>query len=168
MFLQRSDVVVHNEDALLTAVIAWLRAEHRVEKLEENLVRILPFIRFPMILPEQLSKFEESSFGREHHEVFAPYLLVAYRYHALSIRGAKDHAWEVPLTQFRYRNYTDEGCSIFVDIVRKGFKSCPRVSSKVERPLNLPAHIGNAAQDRQCKMKVRNLGTRTFCYCLLE
>ena len=156
MFLQRSDVVVHNEHVLLTAVIEWLRAEHRVDKLAENLTRILPYIRFPMILPEQLSKFEESAFGREHHAVFSPYLLVAYRYHALSIRGAKDHSWEVPLSQFRYRNYTDEACSIFVDIVRKGFKSCPRVSSKVERPLNLPANIGNAAQDRQCKMKVSN------------
>ncbi|KAK2184582.1 hypothetical protein NP493_260g04000 [Ridgeia piscesae] len=154
MFLQRSDLVIHSEHTLLMAVIDWLRAKHRVHKLRENLSRILPYVRFPMILPEHLSKFEESGFGKEHSDIFAPYLLVAYRYHALSIRGCKDHAWEVPLTQFRYRNYTDENYSIFVDIVRKGFKSCPRVSSKVERPLNLPAHIGNPAQDRQCKMKV--------------
>ena len=43
-----------------------------------------------MILPEHLAEFEDSSFQRENHELFAPYLLSAYRYHALAVRGRRD------------------------------------------------------------------------------
>ena len=46
--------------------------------------------RFPMILPEHLAEFEDSNFQKENHELFAPYLLSAYRYHALAVRGRRD------------------------------------------------------------------------------
>ena len=107
-----------------------------------------------MILPEHLSEFEESHFEQVNHQFFSRYLLAAYRNHALSIKGKKEHAPTVPSSQFMYRNYTDENYSINVDVVRKGYKSCPRVSSKVEKPLSLPVNICNIAQDKQCKMKV--------------
>lgn len=154
--LQRSDMVVESEYALLRAVVRWLSFSSREESLNENLRDVLPFVRFVMILPEHLSEFEESAFEQTHHERFQPFLLSAYRYHALSIKGKKEHSGVdvgSPL-QFLYRNYTDENYSIHVDVIRKSFRSCPRVSSKVERPLSLPISVCNALQDRQCKMKV--------------
>ena len=154
VLLQRSDMVVESEYKLLQAVIAWLTEEHRTEELKENLQQILPYIRFPMILPEHLSEFEESSFEQENHALIAPYLLSAYRYHALSIKAQREPLTDVPKTQFMYRNYTDENYSIHVDVVRKGYRSCPRVSSKLERPLSLPVSICNTAADKQCKMKI--------------
>ena len=39
-------------------------------------------------------------------------------------------------------------------MARKSYVSCPRVSSKVERPLSLPVSVSNAIPDRQCKLKV--------------
>ena len=43
-----------------------------------------------MILPEHLAEFEDSNFQKENRELFAPYLLSAYRYHALAVRGRRD------------------------------------------------------------------------------
>ena len=154
MLLQRSDLVVESEYILLQAAVRWLSDSIREEQLKENLEKVLPYIRFPMLLPEHLSEFEESDFEQNNHELFSPYLLAAYRYHALSIKGKKDHRLTVPKTQFLYRNYTDENYFIHVDVVRKCYRSCPRVSSKVEKPLSLPVNICNTAQDKQCKMKV--------------
>ena len=154
VLLQRSDVVVESESLLLKAVVRWLTEESRLPELKRNLQDVLPYIRFPMILPEHLSAFEESAFEQENHSYFSMYLLSAYRYHALSIKGNKEHLPDVPIHQFMYRNYTDENYSIHVDVVRKTYRSCPRVSSKVEKPLSLPLNICNTAQDRQCKMKV--------------
>ena len=152
--LRRSDLVVESEYVLLQAIVSWLTEDLRVGQLTENLRATLPYVRFPMILPEHLSEFEESDFEQSNHEFFSPYLLAAYRYHALSVKGKKDHTANVPGNQFMYRNYTDDNYSIHVDVVRKAFKSCPRVSSKVEKPLSLPMNICNVAQDKQCKMKV--------------
>lgn len=152
--LKRSDLVIESEYVLLQAVVCWLTEELRISELKDNLEATLPFIRFPMILPEHLSEFEESEFEQCNHLHFAPYLLAAYRYHALSVKGKKDHRADVPCHQFMYRNYTNENYSIHVDVVRTAFKNCPRVSSKVERPLSLPLNICNVAQDKQCKMKV--------------
>ncbi|KAK2146021.1 hypothetical protein LSH36_639g01044 [Paralvinella palmiformis] len=152
--LQRSDLVVESEYVLLQAVVCWLSEDNRLKYLNENLSVILPHIRFPMILPEHLSEFEDSDFEKSNHDQFSPYLLSAYRYHALSIRSKKQHFSSVPEMQFMYRNYTDDNYSIHVDVIRKAFKSCPRVSSKVEKPLSLPVNICNIAQDKLCKMKV--------------
>lgn len=154
LLLQRSDVIVESEYVLLLAVVRWICEEGRICDIKLNLKSILPYIRFPMILPEHLAEFEETEFEREHHELFSCYLLSAYRYHALSIKGKKDPMPDVPRSQFLYRNYTDESYSIHVDVVRKGFRSCPRVSSKVEKPLSLPLNICNTTQAEQCKVKV--------------
>lgn len=198
MILQRSDLIVDSEYALLQAVVRWLVDEGRVEALTDNLTDILPYIRFPMILPECLAQFEASEFERENHAHFAPYLLAAYRYHALSIRCNGDTklvdslrnsperaepkhgdnirntpetndtsaqpqrscsskpptAHDIPPSQYLYRNYLDSNYSIHVDVIRKGYRSCPRVSSKVEKPLSLPHSFCNLVTERQCKMKV--------------
>lgn len=53
-----------------------------------------------------------------------------------------------------HRNYTDDNYSINVDVIRTVYKTCPRVSSKVEKPLNLPLSVCNTMSERQCKMKV--------------
>ncbi len=154
MVLQRSDLVIESEYMLLQAVVRWLKEDTRLTQLKGNLEATLPYIRFPMILPEHLSEFEDSDFEKQNHALFAPYLLSAYRYHALSVRGKREQFSDVPKTQFFYRNYTDSNYSIHVDVVRKSFRSCPRVSSRVEKPLSLPMTICNTAQDEQCKMKI--------------
>jgi len=57
--------------------------------------------------------------------------------------------------QYQYRNYTDTRYSIYVDVIRQSVRSCPQVSSKVEKPLNLPTTLCNATADgRLCKLKV--------------
>jgi len=61
------------------AVIRWLTAEQHQQQLVQNLMTLLPHIRFPMIFPEQLAEFEQSAFERAYHDVFSPYLLTAYR-----------------------------------------------------------------------------------------
>ena len=160
MILERSDMIVESEYVLLQAVVRWLSDEARsTDDMRDHLRDVLPYIRFPMILPEHLAEFEESAFEREHHQLFAAYMLAAYRYHALSIKGRKEAvsgtaASGVPALQYAYRNYSDDTYSIHVDVVRKSIRSCPRVSSKVERPLSLPTSVCNVAQERQCKMKV--------------
>lgn len=80
VLLQKSDLVVESEYALLQAVVRWLSEDSRIQNIGQNLKAVLPYIRFPMILPEHIAEFEESDFQREHHELFAPYLLAAYRY----------------------------------------------------------------------------------------
>ena len=180
LLLERSDLVVTCEYTLLQAVVRWLTDDSRRDGLLENLRQVLPHVRFPMILPECLAEFEASQFEREHHAHFAPYLLAAYRYHALSVRTALDNARndasrgpaaaavhanstaqpvspqarDIPRSQFLYRNYLDTNYSIHVDVVRKSFRSCPRVSSKVEKPLSLPQNLCNSDGQGQCKMKV--------------
>ena len=154
ILLQRSDIVVESEYVLLQALVRWILEEQRAHDMKVNLGAILPYIRFPMILPEHLCEFEESDFERENHELFSRYLLSAYRYHALSIKGRKEPLADVPKTQFMYRNYTDDNYSIHMDVIRKGFRSCPRVSSKVEKHLSLPLNICNTTQMEQCKLKV--------------
>ncbi|ELU11990.1 hypothetical protein CAPTEDRAFT_25374, partial [Capitella teleta] len=114
--LQRSDLVIESEYTLLQAVVCWLTEDLRLHQLTDNLRATLPFIRFPMILPEHLSEFEESEFEKAYHKFFAPYLLAAYRYHALSVKGKKNHTASVPSHQFMYRNYTDDNYSIHVDV----------------------------------------------------
>ena len=152
--LQRSDLIIESEYVLLQAVVLWLNEHSRLPYLKGNLDEILPYIRFPMILPENLAEFEECQFEKENHSQFSKYLLAAYRYHSLSIKGEKEFEASVPRTQFMYRNYTDESYSIYVDVTRKAFKTCPRVSSKVEKAVNVPMTICNALQEKCCKMKV--------------
>ena len=154
LLLQRSDLVIHNEYMLLEGVTRWLQEDARMGELADNLRDILPYIRFPMILPEHLSEFEASRFQKQNHSYFAPYLLAAYRYHALSVRGKRDCLDDVPKSQFLYRNYTDNSYSIHVDVVRKSFRTCPRVSSKVEKPLSLPVSLSPSSVEELCKMKV--------------
>lgn len=102
-----------------------------------------------MIFPEYLERFEMSEFCNKYHSTFAEHLLQAYRYHALSARGCKQQRECTVL----YRNYTDERYSIATDVIRKSYRSCPRVSSKVERALNVPLTVGGT-HERQCKLKV--------------
>ena len=88
---------------------------------------------------------------------------VIYRCHALSVSSSTLHSDDADSTdscdtdcrQYQYRNYTDTRYSIYVDIIRQSVRTCPQVSSKVEKPLNLPTTLCNATADgRHCKLKV--------------
>jgi len=91
--------------------------------------------------------------------------VAACRCHALSV--SNQHISDVDSVgddvedgglQYRYRNYNDAHYSIYVDVVRMSVRSCPQVSSKVEKPLNLPITVCSAAcaavDGRLCKLKV--------------
>jgi len=73
-------VVVNLLTVWCKAVIRWLSSEeHHESNLQQSLTTLLPQIRFPMIFADQLAEFEQTSFEREHHQLFSPYLLSAYR-----------------------------------------------------------------------------------------
>jgi len=71
---------------------------------------------------------------------------VTVRYHTQSVSG--QHMTDADMDQCvledigqlqcQYRNYTDTRYSVYVDVVRMSVNSCPKVSSKMEQPLNLP------------------------------
>ena len=153
--IRESDLVISNEYSLLDAVIRWLQENEQHGEAGSWLDDILQHIRFPMIFPEQLAEFEETQFARRYRMHLSSYLLSAYKYHALSIKGPREILPDnILATQFLYRNYTDEAYSIHVDILRKSYRNCPQVSSKVEKALSLPTNICNTSQEMQCKMKV--------------
>ena len=105
--LRSSDLVIRDEYELWGAVVKWLTTPlHPVRAgIRDHLLReILPHVRFPMMTPEQLSALEETTVVAEHMALFAPFLLKAYRYHALPL-AARMTASDFN-TAFLLRNYT--------------------------------------------------------------
>lgn len=105
--LKSSELVIRDEYELWGAVHKWLttpvfpqRAGHREQLLRE----ILPFVRFAMMTPEQLTALEETKVVAENLALFAPYLLRAYRYHSLPL-ATRLQAKDFPTTCM-LRNYT--------------------------------------------------------------
>lgn len=50
-----------------------------MSQLDANISKIMPFVRFPMMLPEHLAEFEEFSFAKTHRGAFASHLMIAHR-----------------------------------------------------------------------------------------
>ena len=105
--LRSSDLVIRDEYELWGAVHKWLTTPVYPKRsgLREQLLRaILPFVRFTMMTPEQLSALEETVVVVENLGLFAPHLLRAYKYHSLPLASrltAKDFS-----TTCLLRNYT--------------------------------------------------------------
>jgi len=106
--------------------------------------------------------------------------VIVYRCHALSISSqnipdpdCSDTEDQLPAhLQYRYRNFTDARYSIYVDVVRTSVRSCPQVSSKVEKPLNLPMTVGSVAcmavDGPRCKLKVTLYPQVVARHCILH
>ncbi len=108
-FLKSSDLTIKDEFELWQAVVRWLNsAKHpqRLNKLEVLLRQILPYIRFPMMTPVQLTELEKSRLMEQFPILFMPYLLQAYKYHSLSL-ASRASTKEFHGTSFLLRNYSD-------------------------------------------------------------
>ncbi|XP_072030937.1 BTB/POZ domain-containing protein 17-like isoform X3 [Amphiura filiformis] len=108
-FLKSSDLTIRNELTLFRALVKWLESPkhpERYNKLGALLPELIAHIRFPMMTPEHLEQLEEHPVVTQHKELFAQYLLQAYKYNALSLES-RSHKKEFLTTSFLLRNYTD-------------------------------------------------------------
>lgn len=88
-------------------------------KIDDNLPharhlldRVLPHVRFPMIKPEQLALLEDDAFVQGHIRAFNPYMVTAYKYHAVPKEHRKGDAFLFGNNSTLFRNYTNRNISI--------------------------------------------------------
>uniref|UniRef100_A0A8B9ZM07 BTB domain containing 17 n=1 Tax=Anas zonorhyncha TaxID=75864 RepID=A0A8B9ZM07_9AVES len=98
LLLERSDLVLHSELELYTAVESWLSRRQPEEAVAE---RVLRAIRYPMIAPSQLFRLQaQSAVLARHHGAVRDLLFQAFQFHAAS-----------PL---HFAKYFDVNCSMFL------------------------------------------------------
>ncbi|ESP02912.1 hypothetical protein LOTGIDRAFT_177842 [Lottia gigantea] len=105
-FLKSSELIIKDEYALWKATIKWLNAPQNVEKIQENLKKVLCYIRFPMMVPEQLCEIESSAIVEQNTELFQHHLKSAYKYHSLPLT-TRANMKEFSSSAFLLRNYSD-------------------------------------------------------------
>ena len=132
--LQSSEIVVYSEMMLLAALKWWLEHESRVDNIHVNLTKLIPLIRFPMIIPVDLVQIENTEFYIQHQELLTPYVLMSYRYHSLSwqekqLFNNKDIECD---THFLFRNYIDARYGISLAM------ECSRIEQSVKKRMCLP------------------------------
>ena len=138
-FLSSSDVVVSNEYELWLQLKEWLTQESHGDSLEENLIAIIPLLRFTMISPKNLLDIEQSELCVSHPTIFRDKISAAYRYHSLLTDC-------VELTDIEeFRNYTADVYAIFNDMSLLNYSSVGKIDSKVAKrftvPLEFISHI---------------------------
>ncbi|XP_048821187.1 BTB/POZ domain-containing protein 17 isoform X1 [Lagopus muta] len=98
LLLERSDLVLHSELELYTAVEAWLARRQPEDAVAE---RVLRAIRYPMIAPSQLFRLQtQSAVLVRHYSAVQDLLFQAFQFHAAS-----------PL---HFAKYFDVNCSMFL------------------------------------------------------
>ncbi|XP_040386388.1 BTB/POZ domain-containing protein 17 [Cygnus olor] len=98
LLLERSDLVLHSELELYTAVESWLSRRQPEDAVAE---RVLRAIRYPMIAPSQLFRLQaQSAVLARHHGAVRDLLFQAFQFHAAS-----------PL---HFAKYFDVNCSMFL------------------------------------------------------
>ncbi|XP_035198411.1 BTB/POZ domain-containing protein 17 isoform X1 [Oxyura jamaicensis] len=98
LLLERSDLVLHSELELYTAVESWLSRRQPEDAVAE---RVLRAIRYPMIAPSQLFRLQaQSAVLARHHGAVQDLLFQAFQFHAAS-----------PL---HFAKYFDVNCSMFL------------------------------------------------------
>ncbi|XP_071620297.1 BTB/POZ domain-containing protein 17 [Heliangelus exortis] len=98
LLLERSDLVLHSELELYTAVESWLGRRQPEGPVAE---RVLRAIRYPMIAPSQLFRLQaQSAVLARHHGAVRDLLFQAFQFHAAS-----------PL---HFAKYFDVNCSMFL------------------------------------------------------
>ena len=139
--LDSSDIIVENEEMLLERVMEWY--EHEEKERIKNLPHLLNKIRFSFMLPERLKRLEKSEHYRKHKELLAPYVSMAYRHYALSIREDDDHECMGGSDKnYEYRNYTDEHYAIKLEFSFDSFgtlKQSEMEEVSIKEPLPFPS-----------------------------
>ncbi|KAM9371453.1 BTB/POZ domain-containing protein 17 [Phaethornis superciliosus] len=98
LLLERSDLVLHSELELYTAVESWLGRRQPEGPVAE---RVLRAIRYPMIAPSQLFRLQaQSAVLARHYGAVQDLLFQAFQFHAAS-----------PL---HFAKYFDVNCSMFL------------------------------------------------------
>ncbi|NXM07292.1 BTBDH protein, partial [Tyrannus savana] len=98
LLLERSDLVLHSELELYTAVEGWLSRRQPEAPVAE---RVLRAIRYPMIAPSQLFRLQaQSAVLARHRGAVQDLLFQAFQFHAAS-----------PL---HFAKYFDVNCSMFL------------------------------------------------------
>ncbi|XP_075026184.1 BTB/POZ domain-containing protein 17 isoform X1 [Calonectris borealis] len=98
LLLERSDLVLHSELELYTAVEGWLSRRQPEGPVAE---RVLRAIRYPMIAPSQLFRLQaQSAVLARHYSAVQDLLFQAFQFHAAS-----------PL---HFAKYFDVNCSMFL------------------------------------------------------
>uniref|UniRef100_A0A8C3NDU0 BTB domain containing 17 n=1 Tax=Geospiza parvula TaxID=87175 RepID=A0A8C3NDU0_GEOPR len=98
LLLERSDLVLHSELELYTAVEGWLSRRQPEAPVAE---RVLRAIRYPMIAPSQLFRLQaQSAVLARHRAAVQDLLFQAFQFHAAS-----------PL---HFAKYFDVNCSMFL------------------------------------------------------
>ncbi|NXC43278.1 BTBDH protein, partial [Penelope pileata] len=98
LLLERSDLVLHSELELYTAVEGWLGRRQPEDPVAE---RVLRAIRYPMIAPSQLFRLQaQSAVLARHYGAVQDLLFQAFQFHAAS-----------PL---HFAKYFDVNCSMFL------------------------------------------------------
>ncbi|XP_036359258.1 BTB/POZ domain-containing protein 17-like isoform X3 [Octopus sinensis] len=108
-FLKSSELTIKDEYELWEAVLKWLLStEHptRAENLRSNVKTVIEHIRFPMMTPDQLCQVENCKVVLEMPDIFQPFLMQAYKYHALPLTS-RAMIKEFTSASFLLRNYTD-------------------------------------------------------------
>lgn len=107
--LRSSDLMVKDEYELWKAVLKWLHSpSHHSRTVQQMalLTELMAHIRFPMMSPDQLTAIETSTLAQQFPELFQPYCLLAYKYHALPLTS-RSAIREFYSASFLMRNYTD-------------------------------------------------------------
>ncbi|KAI8513055.1 BTB/POZ domain-containing protein 17 [Branchiostoma belcheri] len=99
--LQCTTLIVENEFAVFKAMQDWVLAEYREAQAGENLIRLLPHVRFSQMLPQQLVNVERSVIGQKFPLLLSPFINEAYRFRSLAgqVGGFHDN-------KFLPRDYT--------------------------------------------------------------
>lgn len=113
--LKNSELVIPNEYLLFNSVLTWLNQESHLPQLKENAEKLLPLIRFPQMMVNQLFEIEKSVIAEneECKELILALVGKAYRYRSLCPSQVElSISFNDPF--YLPRNYTD----LAVDTVR--------------------------------------------------
>ncbi|XP_014663227.1 PREDICTED: kelch-like protein 7 [Priapulus caudatus] len=108
-FLSSSDLVIKDEYELWLAVLRWLQTPLHPTRLlnQERLLRdLLPHVRFPMMTADQLCDVEKSKVVEQYRPIVMPYLVTAYKFHALSL-SSRVQCKDFTGSRFLLRSYTE-------------------------------------------------------------
>ncbi|XP_070577318.1 BTB/POZ domain-containing protein 17-like isoform X2 [Ptychodera flava] len=159
--LRSSELAIKDEFSLYKAVEKWLQASkypERQENLETLLKELLQYVRFPMMTANQLCEVEHSAFAEQFPNLFTPYFMMSYKYHALSLesRGASK---EFTTSSFLLRNYSDLRWD--KRIVIENYSQFPRCSEIMPRFTTRSSTFPVTSWDWEIKIHPKGVSNNT-------
>ena len=113
--LKNSELVIPNEYLLFNSVLTWLKQDPQMPQLKENAEKLLPLIRFPQMMVNQLYEIEKSLIAEniECKDLILSLVGKAYRFRSLC-PSQVELGIQFSDPFYLPRNYTD----LAVDTVR--------------------------------------------------